>query len=133
MDDVVKIAVGVFIGALAAAFTWEGIQTIRLQIAAHEANEELSRATARAKAESERRAAQQEAAKDQQEATQRERERAIAETRQMNLQREREKAEAWKRYFTPSQSCMNDPNTMECANAHIRAKTEFEATYRPSR
>lgn len=40
------------------------------------------------------------------------------------------KEAAWNQYFKPSQKCRDDPVTVECANAHIRAKNKFEESYR---
>lgn len=42
----------------------------------------------------------------------------------------RRKEQAWQAYFKPSTKCIADPITTECANAHIRAKGEFEASYK---
>lgn len=40
------------------------------------------------------------------------------------------KEEAWKAFYKPTQKCIDDPVTTECANAHIRAKNQFAATYK---
>lgn len=39
------------------------------------------------------------------------------------------KEAAWERFFQPSAKCKADPVTVECANAHIRAKNKFEQIY----
>lgn len=44
------------------------------------------------------------------------------------------KEAAWKAYFSPAPICSNPPDTAtftKCANDHLRAKTQFEATYKP--
>ncbi|MFZ4551882.1 MAG: hypothetical protein ACOYNB_08665 [Aquabacterium sp.] len=53
--------------------------------------------------------------------------------RQANEAAQRKEA-AWKAYFTPAAVCSNPPDTAtftKCANDHLRAKTQFEATYKP--
>lgn len=39
------------------------------------------------------------------------------------------KEAAWNQFFKPSKKCLDDPITVDCANAHIRARKQFEATY----
>uniref|UniRef100_UPI0035B3FA4D hypothetical protein n=1 Tax=Hylemonella sp. TaxID=2066020 RepID=UPI0035B3FA4D len=140
MEDVLKTALGVFIGALAAMLTWEGIQYVRLEKAAYEARQEMARANAKMQADAKRRRELEQAERERQEEAMRgreqairEREKADAEARRLAQLREQDKADAWKNYFKPTAECISDPNTMECANAHIRAKTEFEAQYRHKR
>lgn len=129
MDDVLKIALGVFIGALAAAFAWEGIQYVRVQVALELATQDAKRAAA--KAREERRQREQ----AQQEADQRERQvqlerleqaRADAEVlRRAQLAREA----AWQRFYKPSAPCRVDPSTTPCANEFMRARQLFDVQY----
>lgn len=52
----------------------------------------------------------------------------------MAQQRAIEKEQAWRSYFKPEAVCSNPPDATtftKCANDHLKAKTQFEATYRP--
>lgn len=44
-------------------------------------------------------------------------------------QRNEKKEIAWRQFFTPAPECLHDA-TVECANAHIRAKRKFDEQYR---
>lgn len=78
--------------------------------------------------------------KDRQTALTRQREeKAHREAQATTLQRQADKEArerfarkqaAWNQFFKPSKQCQDDPVTVECANAHIRAKGKFEETYR---
>lgn len=49
-------------------------------------------------------------------------------------QRAIEKEQAWHNFYTPPKVCIDPPDAAtftKCANDHIKAKTQFEATYRP--
>ena len=58
----------------------------------------------------------------------------LAAERRAQSQRERvelarrQKEAAWQRFFQPSPQCLNSTN-VECGNAHIRARREFERRY----
>ncbi|MDR2335184.1 MAG: hypothetical protein LBE61_17090 [Burkholderiaceae bacterium] len=41
-----------------------------------------------------------------------------------------QKEKAWEAYYKPTRKCIEDPITTECANAHIRARNAFEASYK---
>lgn len=133
MEDTLKIAVGVFIGALTAAFIWEGIQTVRIEIALKNATDEIRQASAQAQAKSR---AQQETAmaernrqaQEQQEAQQQ----AIDATNLAKL-REKDRIEAFSKFFHPSAACTADPNQMACANAYMKANTVFNSQYQAKR
>jgi regulator of protease activity HflC (stomatin/prohibitin superfamily) len=133
MNDILKIAIGVFIGALAAAFTWEGIQTIRVEIALKKASEEMKRSTeatqARLNAQQQTRTQEQQRIGQEQQANAQ----RAAESQLLDRQRIQDKAEAFKRFYKPTTSCAADPVQMDCANAHIKAKTIFESQYVPIR
>lgn len=119
---VLAIALGVFIGGLSAAFAYEQILIFRAERIAARAVEELeamqaqdrARAQARAAQEAQRRAAQL-----QQQAQQRQ-------AQLLADQEAKAKALAWEQYFTPTPSCRADPVRQECADAHIRARNQFE-------
>jgi uncharacterized membrane protein YccC len=132
MDDIAKIALGVFIGALAAAFSWEGIQAVRLEIAIKKAETEMKKAIAtetRRQDEQSRLQEEQRRQREQNanEAAQQQRERL----RQIE-QAKRDKESAFSRYFQPSETCKADPVQAECANAYMKAKTIFDSQYNPT-
>lgn len=116
---VFAIALGVFIGGLGAAFAYERILIFRAELIATKVAEDLqahekARTEARAAQEAQRRAAQ-------------------LQQRQAQLLADQEakaKALAWEQYFKPTPSCRADPVRQECANAHIRARNQFEDFWR---
>ena len=130
MELILKIAVGVFIGSLAAIFAWEGLHVVAARYAVMEANEAMKqsiRDQRKRDAEIARQRAEQEAAQVARDA---ETQRAAAAA---GVERERARAAkdaAWKKFYQPSAACQADRSTMECANAYMRAKTQFEGTYR---
>lgn len=130
MELILKIAVGVFIGSLAAIFAWEGIHVVAARYAVMEANEAMKqsiRDQRKRDAVLSRQRADEEAAQRVRDA---ETERAAAAA---GMERERArvaKDAAWKKFYRPSAACQADGSTMECANAFMRAKTQFEGTYR---
>jgi uncharacterized membrane protein YccC len=133
MDDVLKIALGVFIGALAAAFTWEGIQTVRVEMALKKATDEMKRASQQARADQQAEQAAQQMAQEAQAKDEQERQKQNQEAAQLQRLRQHDKEEAWKQFFKPTASCLKDAVQAECANAHMRAKTIFESQYQPTR
>lgn len=130
MESILKIAIGVFIGSLAAIFAWEGIHLVAARYAVMQANEAMKqsiRDQRKRDAELSRQRADEEAAQRARDA---EVQRAAAVA---GVERERARAAkdaAWKKFYQPSAACQADRSTMECANAYMRAKTQFEGTYR---
>jgi len=119
----------VFIGALAAAFAWEGIQTIRLEIAAERVKRQIQQADRKARQEEQaRRQAQSDADRQRAEEQQR-REDEVRAASEARRQAERDKEAAWRRYFKPSAPCVADPSTLPCANEHMKARKLFEIQY----
>lgn len=52
------------------------------------------------------------------------------------IQTEQAREAAWNRFYQPSASCLNPPTweaQVECGNAHIRAKREFEIRWEQGR
>lgn len=129
MEDVFKIALGVFIGSLAAVFAWEGITYVRLEIAAERARQEIAR-TQREMRDQQRAQdrANAEADQRQRDARQRREDQARA-ADEARRQAERDKAAAWSRYYKPSAGCVADPTTVPCANEHMKARKLFEVQY----
>lgn len=131
MDDVIKIAVGVFIGALAALLTYEGIQTVRAELALRQLNQQAQRTMQNLqRQEADRRAAESDQqARDQAAAQQQQRADNDAREWQLYLKGHREKA--WAQFFQPSAKCRQDSGTMECANTYMAAKRRFDQQYQP--
>lgn len=133
MDEVLKIALGVFIGALAAAFTWEGIQAVRLEIAMEQAKMKMQEEIKISKArQAERDRAQYEEQQRNQREAEEARQRQI-ELAQIEIQRKRDKEDAFKKFWQPTPSCKADPVQNECANSYIKAQTIFNSQYVPIR
>lgn len=124
-----QIALGVFIGALAALFAYEGISAYRLKLAAQDAAREMKAAADRQNAAAEQ--ARQRQAQQRQEAQQREMERnqAIEAMTAENRAREARREAAFKRFYSPSHACQVDPATVTCANEYMQAKKRFDNTY----
>jgi len=129
MDDIIKIAIGVFIGALAAAFAWEGIQTIRLELAAERAKQEIQRAQRKMRDEERARTRALQEADRQRLQAQRERDEQSHAVADAQRQAERDREAAWNRYYKPSTGCVADPTTIPCANEHMKARKLFEIQY----
>lgn len=129
MDDILKIAIGVFIGALAAAFAWEGIQYVRLQVAAEQAKQEMQRAQRQMREEQRARDQAQAEADQRRRDTQRRQEEQARAAADARRQAERDKEAAWQRFYKPSVACQRDPTTMPCANEHMKARKLFEVQY----
>jgi hypothetical protein len=125
------VALGVFIGGLAAAFTYEASIWLRaewaLQQAQHKMQEEARAAQARLQAE-------------QQAARIREAERRGREAEQLRRQAEQDAArrtwakqreQLWKEFFKPAPKCAEASTDMDCVNAYMRAKKAFDEKYPP--
>ncbi len=127
--DVVKIAIGVFVGSLLAVFAYEQILAVRVEIAAREASSYLQKQSAQAAAAAERARTLRDEEREERARNDRERaeaQRAIADAARLREERRRL---AWSRYFQPSEACRADPGTLPCANAHMAAKKRFDAEY----
>lgn len=60
--------------------------------------------------------------------------RAAAEAEQQRQLAAEKKEAAWAKFYKRDPACDDNPNTetfTRCANEHLRAKTQFEATYKP--
>ena len=124
-----QIALGVFIGALAALFAYEGISAYRMKLAAQDAAKEMKAAVDRqnaAAAQARNRLEQQRQQAQEQEERQRQAQQAmIAEHRE----RQARKDAAFQRFYKPSSACQADPATVPCANEYMQAKKRFEDNY----
>lgn len=129
MESVLKIALGVFIGALAAAFTWEGIQAVRVEYALKRASQELQRANADMQRR-ERDASIARAEQGRQEAAATAAaQRDVEARRAAELQRRAAREDAWKQFYQPSPPCRLDSGTADCANEFMRARKRFDQSY----
>lgn len=127
--DLVKLSLGVFIGALAALFAHEAINAWRLEYAARQFVQQAQQQEKASRAQAARQQQQQEESRQQQE----ERQQAIRMADQIAQRMERErrarKEAAWNAFYQPSPACRADPVTAACANEHIAAKRRFDAQY----
>lgn len=137
LTDVFKIALGVFIGALLAAFAYTKYMAWEVERSLGPALSSLNRETQRMKSESSRQFQQLEQQRQQREAAEQiEREAQAEQARQKRLQQQAEadrdarRQEAWERFYQPSAACKADSSTMTCANAFMAAKKRFLEQYR---
>ena len=117
---VMKIALGIFIGAM---LIWAVVELrTRYEIsqfnkAAIAAAQELNRQAEIARERSAQRQRQQEA--------------RVARARELQaaqIAAERTKERAWTAFYRPSEQCLNTAS-VECGNAYIKARREFERRY----
>lgn len=124
-----QIALGVFIGALAAVFAYEAINAYRMKLAAQEAAREMKAAADRQNAaaakERSRLEQQRQEGQDREQRQRQAQEAMIAEHRE----RQARKDAAFQRFYKPSAACQVDPATVPCANEYMQAKKRFEGTY----
>ena len=130
LPDVARIALGVFIGGLAALFAHDAIVGQRPPPPAPPAPEPappLPVQTAPPQTEAPQPAAPvqdagQKKADDDLKTAQ-----ALA--ARLESERQQRRADAWARYFQPSPVCRADPATGACADAHLAARKRFDAQY----
>lgn len=131
MEDIAKTAIGVFIGVLAAYYTWERVELVRMDMAMRTASDNMRRTFDAQKAlQTRQQQAMDEKRREEEEAA----EQLAKETREqfeLAEQQLKEKEAAFNRFFQPSPSCKADPVQKDCANAYMKAKTIFESQYRP--
>ena len=124
--DVIKIALGVFIGGLLAALAYEQILAWRVNEALKEVQAQTQRATAQIQRSQE--LAEQKRQREREEQDEQRRQ-ALEQARQERLRQERKNA-AWERFYQPPEACKVDSATMPCVNAYMAAKKRFELQYR---
>lgn len=124
--DVIKIALGVFIGGLLAAFAYEGIVAWRLEQAAKQVSQALKNQQA---VQDQSRLEQERLHQNRQLAAEQQRQKAAA-IHAERVAAEKRKEAAWLNFYQPSITCRADPSRGDCADAYIRAKKAFEATYK---
>ena len=119
---VAKIALGVFIGSMAAIFAYEGVLAWRAEQAARQLAQELKAMN------DQQRQAQQQMLQEQRRQIRQELEKDW-QRQQVELAAKRKEA-AWQSYYKPSPICRLDIVRPDCANEHMRARRAFEAEYR---
>lgn len=127
--DVFKIALGVFIGSLAAVFTYEAIVSFRAEQAVRKALQETKAQADQMNAEAAKRSQQE--ALERQEAEQRAEQvrnaRALA--ARLEAERQARRDAAWSKFYQPSPSCKVDSGTTACANEYMAARKRFDGQY----
>lgn len=127
--DVLKIALGVFIGSLAAVFTYEAIVAFRAEQAVRKVLQETKAQTDRINAEAAKRSQQE--AQERQEAEQRAEQfrnaRALA--ARLEAERQARRDAAWSKFYQPSAACKTDSGTTACANEYMAARKRFDGQY----
>lgn len=126
VGEVAKIALGVFIGIMAANMAEEAIAKWRLEQASKQMMQELNAMKEREKLAEQQRLQRQKEHQEQQRRQQQEREWQ----RQQQEMASKRKEQAWASYYQPSYTCRLDPSRGDCADKHIRARKAFEAQYR---
>jgi hypothetical protein len=134
-----KIAAGVAIGILAAALVLLLVDRIRTQMAIDEATrffqsltKGLQDSSARTAEDARRREAQRAAADQQARREKAAQQRSTDDAKRAAVEEAARKERAWVKFYKRSPNCDNNPNNeqmVECANAHIRAKRQFEEAY----
>lgn len=129
MEDVVKTATGVFIGALLALLAHDWVLASIAKYELGEALRAVQVQTEKSQREAARRAAESNQRQREIEAEAREREeqvRSAAEAARLNAIG---KEQTFLRRYQPSPKCALDPSTIECANEHMRARKEFDTNW----
>lgn len=128
--DILKIAIGVCIGALAAIFIYEAVLSWRLSEASEQlANELKTQETARKQEQQALLKQKRQQALDQEWAKQ-QKDNALMAQKAAQLEKQTRRESAWQKFFQPSALCRNDPSRTDCANAYIRARKMFDTQYR---
>lgn len=133
---VLQIALGVFLGSLAAAaviwagfelrLRWEAQQVAEmLQQQSKQAQQQLDQANEQAR----QRLLADKAARDQAVRAAADQERANEEAKRAALQEANRKEAAWAKYYKPSPGCALAGQSIECSNEFIRAKRTFDQKY----
>lgn len=134
-SDVLKRALGIFLGGLLLWGAFHVYVRYTTRAVLEETGQALQQISANAQMQSQRIREQQQLRREQQEARRRAEleqkanaQAAAARYAQERAEAERRKEEAWRRFYQPSEECLNTAS-VECGNAHIRARREFERTY----
>lgn len=127
--DVFKIALGVFIGSLAAVFTYEAIVAFRAEQAVRKALQETKAQADRINAEAAKRSQQEalERLEAEQRAEQVRNARALA--ARLEAERQARRDAAWSKFYQPSPACKTDSGTTACANEYMAARKRFDSQY----
>lgn len=127
--DILKIALGVFIGSLAAVFTYEAILALRTELAVRKVQQDIQAETERMKRDDASRREAEAQARDAAERDADQLRSAKALAQRLEAERQARKAGAWSKFYQPSANCKADPGTTACANEHMVARKRFEDQY----
>lgn len=127
--DVLKIFIGVFLGGLAAAFTYEAVVEWRIEQAAKKAMTEFQRQMDKTNADMERQRRAEEKARTQAEEEAARKRSALALVDRLERERKARKDAAWAQFYKPSPNCQVDSGTHACANEYMAARKRFESAY----
>lgn len=134
--DVLKIALGVFIGGLLAAFAFAKYIDWEMSRALWQFDKTIARETQRMRSDVDQFSQAGERSRQQQIAVEQlDRDRALLQVRQTQIAKQQEadrdarRQIAWERYYQPSPACKADSSTMACANAFMAAKKRFLEQY----
>ena len=127
--DVLKIALGVFIGGLLAALAYTKYMAWEVEYSLRQATAEMQK-QAKQRTELSRKQAEEERQRREAAAS----ERAAREGQRVAdaAQRQQHEADmraAWKQIYRPSPACQADQMTLTCANAHAAAHKRFMEIY----
>lgn len=130
MLGLLQIALGVFIGSLAAVFAYEEITAWRIEQRARKVAEQIKKAdqalAQQQAAQAVRRAEEAERARQEAEANRS----ALALANRLQRERHQRREAAWNAYYTPSPDCKLDSATMKCANEYMAARKRFDGQYK---
>lgn len=133
LTDVLKIALGVFIGGLLAALAYTKYMAWEVEHSLRQASAEIQK---QAKQQAERSRKQAEDARQRRDAeaiesAARERQQAadLELKARQKQQHEADMRAAWSHIYRPSAACQVDQTTLSCANAHAAAHKRFMDMY----
>lgn len=130
----VTIAIGVFIGTAGIHVLEAGLAKLYLQYQIESAAAELRRLADESNKDARARYEAQEQAQEQQRQNLAAQQRQDALERQAEIDAKTRKENAWAHFYKRPKECDDNPNTetfTRCANDSIRARTQFEGTYKP--
>ncbi|AIJ46966.1 hypothetical protein O987_14250 [Comamonas testosteroni TK102] len=127
--DVLKIALGVFIGGLLAALAYTKYMAWEVEYSLRQATAEMQK-QAKQRTELSRKQAEEERQRREAAASERAaREGQRAADAAQRQQHEADMRAAWKQIYRPSPACQADQMTLTCANAHAAAHKRFMEIY----
>lgn len=127
--DIFRLALGVFIGSLAAVFTYEAVVEYRIEQAARKATAEFNRLMKETNDERECQRLAEQLAREQADQAERQKRSALALADRLERERKTRKNAAWESFYQPSPACKADSGTAACANEYMAARKRFDGQY----